>query len=371
MDRKLLAGGAAAVLVLGVVGYYAFAPSAPQEEAAEAPDGADGKLSAEQIKKLGIRTQAAAASDKVPVGTVPGQVSLPPDARVAVTTPFDGTATRVFVLQGEQVGRGQPLAVVRSAAPVQFSADLARAQADLAVDRAKAKRLETLARDGIVAGARADEARAALQRSEATVAENRRLLSLAGAGKDGTVTLRAPISGRVSMVSIETGGHVGGDMAPFVIENTAALTLDLQLPERMAGQVRPGMAVSVPLPGNGDTAATGRIVSVGASLDPMTRSTAAKARLDNAAGLMPGQSVSAVISGVAGSKRPGISVPSQAVTRIGGQDVVFVREGDRFVRREVTVATDAGGQAILSAGVKAGEPVAISGIAELKSLVAE
>ena len=128
MDRKLLAGGAAAVLVLGVVGYYAFAPSTPQEEAAEAPDGADGKLSAEQIKKLGIRTQAAAASDVVPVGTVPGQVSLPPDAKVAVTTPFDGTATRVFVLQGEQVGRGQPLAVVKSAAPVQFSADLERAQ---------------------------------------------------------------------------------------------------------------------------------------------------------------------------------------------------------------------------------------------------
>ncbi|KHK90903.1 efflux RND transporter periplasmic adaptor subunit [Novosphingobium malaysiense] len=371
MDRKLLAGGAAAVLALAAVGYFMLTPSTPPQEAAEAPDSGGGALSDEQIKQLGIATVAATASDTVPLGTVPGQISLPPEAKVAVTTPFDGTATRVFVLQGEQVGRGQPLAIVRSAAPVQFSADLARAQADLAVDRAKAQRLEMLARDGIVAGARADEAKAALRRSEATVAENRRLLSLAGAGHDGTVTLRAPISGRVSTVAIETGGHVGGDMAPFVIENTTALTLDLQLPARLAGQVRPGMEVSVPLPGDGNARASGRIVSVGASLDPMTRSTAAKARLGGVPGLMPGQSVMAVISGVKGARQAGISVPSQAVTRIGDQDVVFVRQGGRFERRPVTVATDAGGQAIIASGVKAGDQVAVSGIAELKSLIAE
>jgi cobalt-zinc-cadmium efflux system membrane fusion protein len=372
MDRKLVIGGAAALLIVGAMGYYVFAPSStPEQEVAEAPDGAPGALSAEQVKKLGIKTEAATQSDAVPLGTVPAQVSLPPSARVAVTTPFGGTATQVMVLQGELVRRGQPLAVVRAAEPVQFSADLARARADLEVDRAKAERLDMLAREGIVAGARADEAKAALRRSEATVSENRRLLSLAGAGRDGTVTLRAPISGRVANVSIETGEPVGGDMAPFVIENTAALTLDLQLPERLAGQVQPGMEVSVPRAGGSKTAAKGTILSVGASLDPMTRSIAAKAKLDSPEGLMPGQSVMAIVSGVAGSKRAGISVPSQAVTRIGGQDVVFVREGEGFTRRNVTVAADAGGRAIISSGLKAGEQVATSGVAELKSLFAE
>lgn len=372
MNKPLLAGAAALLAVAGGA-YYVLQPGSAPQEAAEAPNGAPaadpGALSAEQVRKLGISTQAAVAADAVPLGTVPGQVSLPPEAKVAVTTPFTGTVTQIRVLQGEQVSRGQPLAIIHAAEPVQFSADLSRAQADLAVDRARAKRLETLAHDGIVAGARADEAMATLRRSEATVSENNRLLALAGAGRDGTVTLRAPISGRVASVSIETGGAVRGDMAPFVIENTAALTLDLQLPERLAGQVRPGMSVSVPL--SGESSVSGRIVSVGASIDPATRSIAAKARLDSTDGLVPGRGIMAIISGTSGKAQTGVSVPSQAVTRTGGQDVVFVQEGSRFVRRTVTVVADAGGRAILTSGLKVGEPVAVSGVAELKSLLAE
>ncbi|WP_169800957.1 efflux RND transporter periplasmic adaptor subunit [Novosphingobium naphthalenivorans] len=372
MNKPLLAGAAALLAVAGGA-YYVLQPGDAPQEAAETPNGAPaadpGALSAEQVRKLGISTQAAVAADAVPLGTVPGQVSLPPEAKVAVTTPFTGTVTQIRVLQGEQVSRGQPLAIIHAAEPVQFSADLSRAQADLAVDRARAKRLETLAHDGIVAGARADEAMATLRRSEATVSENNRLLALAGAGRDGTVTLRAPISGRVASVSIETGGAVRGDMAPFVIENTAALTLDLQLPERLAGQVRPGMSVSVPL--SGESSVSGHIVSVGASIDPATRSIAAKARLDSTDGLVPGRGIMAIISGTSGKAQTGVSVPSQAVTRTGGQDVVFVQEGGRFVRRAVTVVADAGGRAILTSGLKVGEPVAVSGVAELKSLLAE
>ncbi|MEJ2456921.1 MAG: efflux RND transporter periplasmic adaptor subunit [Novosphingobium sp.] len=369
MNKPLLAGAAAALLAVAGGAYYAFKPDTAPQETAEAPASDPGALRAEQVRKLDIRTQAAVAADAVPLGTVPGQVSLPPDAKVAVTTPFSGTVRQVMVLQGQQVLRGQSLAIVHAAEPVQFSADLSRAQADLAVDRARAKRLEALARDGIVAGARADEAAATLRRSEATVAENRRLLSLAGAGRDGTVTLRAPISGRVAMVSIETGGPVRGEMAPFVIENTATLTLDLQLPERLAGQVRPGMRVSVPA--SGGASVSGRIVSVGASLDPATRSIAAKARLDSTDGLVPGRGVMAIVSGLSGKAQTGVSVPSQAVTRMGEDDVVFVREPGRFIRRAVTVAANAGGRAVLTSGLKAGEPVAISGVAELKSLLAE
>ncbi|MCT2401368.1 efflux RND transporter periplasmic adaptor subunit [Novosphingobium mangrovi (ex Huang et al. 2023)] len=376
MDRKLLAGGTAALLAVAAFGYYAFAPSPTPDQGQEAPATDPGVLSPEQVSKLGIRLEPAQAADAVPLGTVPGQVSLPPSARVAVTTPFAGTAVRVLVLEGEQVRQGQPLAVVRAAEPVQFGADLARAQADLALDRANAQRLDTLAREGIVAGARADAARAALRRSEATVAENRRLLSLAGAGQDGTVTLRAPITGRIARVSIETGGPVGGEMAPFVVENTAALTLDLQVPGHLAGKVRPGMQVSVPISGSDGAMATGKLLSVGASLDPQTRSIAAKASLDAAPGIIPGQGVMAIISGDAEQAgRTGFSVPSAAVTRIDGQDYVFVKESgpkgeQRFARRKVDVVANAGGRAIIAEGLKKGEPVAVSGIAELKSVLA-
>lgn len=370
VDPRALAAGFA-LLLAGAGAYWTLATGPDAQPAAAAPAAAPGALDAAQIQRLGIRLEPARAVTGVPVATVPAVVTLPPDARVAVTSPFAGTALRVFVTPGQQVARGAPLAIVRAPETIQFGAELARTEADLAFARSQAARLETLAREGVIAGARADEARAALRRSEATSRENRRLLELAGAAADGTVTLRAPIAGRVASVGIDAGAAVSpAGPAPFLIENDAALALDLQLPERLAGAVRPGMLVAI-LPAEGDTPlAAGRVVSVAPSLDPQSRSVLARASLDAPGGLIPGKGVSAVVTDPAAPARAGVSVPSAAVARIAEADQVFVRAGGRFVLRKVRVAAQSGGRSILAEGLRAGEQVAVSGVAELKSLLA-
>lgn len=371
LNKRHIAAGATILLVLAGVGWLASGggdQAEPANEAAADP----GALTDAQIRQLGIRLEPAQAAGAAPVGTLPGVVSLPPEARVAVTSPFAGTVLRVMVIQGQRVRAGEPLAVVRTAETVQFGADLARAEADLAVDRAAAARLDTLAREGVVAGSRADEARAALSRTEATIRENRRLLALGGAAGDGTATLRAPIAGRVAIAAIEAGATTGGGgPAPFVIENESALTLDLQVPERLAGRILPGMAVEIAGTDPARPAARGRILSVGASLDPATRSIPAKAALDAGSVLTPGKGIMAVVTGDAGTGGgTALSVPSGAVTRMDGQDYVFVRSGARFVQRKVIVAAEAAGRTIITDGLRAGETVATSGVAELKSLLA-
>lgn len=318
-------------------------------------------LTPAQQAKLGITLAAAQGESALPLGTVPGVVTLPPEARVAVTTPFAGTVTRVLVIAGQAVSKGQVLAMVRAAEAVQFGAALARSQAQLPVAQARSARLSQLAAEGIIAPARADEARAALAAEQATVAEHRRLLALAGASGDGTIMLRAPIAGIVASVGVETGGAVG--TAPFVIENTAHLRLDLQIPEGLAAQVRPGMAVRVEQDG---AVVSGRLLSVGASIDPMTRAVAAKAHLDGGA-LAPGKGVMAVIAG-GGS---GVSVPAAAVARIEGVDQVFVRQGKGLRRVPVTVAGQIGGRAFIAAGLKPGEQVVVTGVADLKSIAGQ
>ena len=156
MDRKFIVGMVAAVLAVGALGYTWMPRTAPESGTGSAPSADPGSLTGEQIARLGIQLERAVAADTVPLGTVPGQVSLPPQARVAVSAPFRGVALRVLVLEGEQVVRGQPLAIVRAAEPVQFGAEMKRAQADLGFERARAERLALLAREGVVAGARAD-----------------------------------------------------------------------------------------------------------------------------------------------------------------------------------------------------------------------
>lgn len=341
-------------------------PAAATKETARNGDASDGliDMGSDQIARLGIILASVEASGVMPVGTVPGVVSLPPDARVAVTTPFAGTVVKVMVIQGQAVTRGQALAVVRAAETVQFGAALARSRAELPVAAAQAARMEQLAREGIIAPARAEEARATLSAAQATMAENRRLLALGAASADGTITLRAPIAGRVTTVAVDAGSPVGSGPAPFLVENNAQLRLDLQIPERLAGQVRPGMAVHVEQDGK---SASGRLLSLATTIDPATRALAAKASLPPDTGLVPGKGVMATLATMDGQGK-GVSVLSQAITHIGDHDVVFRRDPRGFRAVSVTVAGQMGARTVVSAGLAPGQQVAVSGIAELKSL---
>lgn len=367
---SLFRSGFPALVVLPLCAGLALLSACKKPVPTEAPVPVAAKdgtiaLSAAQMDRLGIKLAVAQQANAMPIGTVPGVVSLPPDARVAVTTPYAGTVLKVLVIQGQSVKQGEVLAIVRAAESVQFGAALARSQAELPVVAANAARLGQLSREGIIAPARADEARAALAATQATIAENRRLLALGGAGRDGTITLRAPITGRVASVAVDTGGAVGNGVAPFIVENASNLRLDLQVPERLAGQVRPGMGISVIQEGR---TARGTLLSIAESLDPLTRSLAAKASLPADSRFVPGKGVMATISGTGGAG--GVSLPASAVSHVGDHDEVFVREGQGFRPVRVTVAGQIGGQVFLSAGVSPGRQIAASGIAELKTLEA-
>lgn len=372
MNRQqiITTGAVALSIVAGLVAYNQF--SGPGDTAQPASVSTDlrvapGALTAQQLQRLGIQTQSVDAAVDVPLGTVPAVVTLPPEAQVAVTAPFDGAMLRVYVIQGEMVRAGQPLATVKSREPLQYGAELARAQARLGLAQATAARTRQLVDEGIIEGARGDEVNAQIRVAQTDVSENARILRQAGASSAGEVTLRAPISGRVAAMTAQVGGPVMATSAPFVIENNTAFTLDLQLPERLAGQVRPGMSISASGPGV-LKGATGTIISVGGSLDPATRSVLAKARIDGAPALVAGKSVMATINGT--SAASGTSIPASALTKIDGKDHVFVRTGKRFVRRAVEVAGSSDGRVFITSGLKQGEQVAVSGLSELKMLLA-
>ncbi|MFN4020899.1 MAG: efflux RND transporter periplasmic adaptor subunit [Erythrobacter sp.] len=357
-------------LIARLSGFAVFAAVSACSSPPLEQDGADD--SAENaVKGLAIESVAAKAVENVPLGSVPGTVSLPPEARVAVTAPFAGAVVRVFVIEGQEVKRGAPLGLVRAAEPVAIGGDLARARSAAALAEARAKRLAQLADEGIIAEARADEARAELEQARASVAQFARMAALGGIGADGTMTLRAPIAGRVAHVGVETGGGVDTLTAPFVIEAAGAYQIELQLPERLAQAVRPGLAVEITPGGEGAKPVGGQIVAVAPSLDPATRSVMARASIGGAPGVIAGRNVTVTILG----RGRGIAVPDRAVTRIGDKDHVFVRAatsgGKAWQPRAVTVAARAGGLAVISAGLAAGEVVAGSSVAELKAMNAE
>ncbi|MBU3076807.1 efflux RND transporter periplasmic adaptor subunit [Sphingomonas sp. XMGL2] len=315
------------------------------------------------MQRIGIRFAPAEAATEVALGTVPATVAPPPNARVAVAAIIPGVVTRTLVVEGESVRAGQPLAVIASRELYAMGAALESASARVAVARANDARLGQLAREGVIAGARADEARAALREAEAGLGEQRRVLALInGRPRSGSYTLSAPIAGKVTSATIQTGSPVDGATAAYVIDAADRYELTAQLPAHMIGQVRPGMGVSI----GGDV--RGTVTSVASVVDPATRSAMLRARLPATPGVVSGRVTSATLFGPAPAGA--VSVPTSAVLAIDGADTVFVRADGGVVPRKVTSGGAAGGRTVLLSGLKAGEPVAVSGASELKSLAA-
>src|SRR3546814_6366789 len=108
------------------------------------------------------------------------------NARVAVAATFPGVVMRTLVVEGDTVRQGQPLAIISSRDVLTMGADLTRANARAGVARSNAARLSQLAREGIIAGARADEANALAAEAGADVAEKARILKMVnGVGASG------------------------------------------------------------------------------------------------------------------------------------------------------------------------------------------
>ncbi|GAA4780629.1 efflux RND transporter periplasmic adaptor subunit [Stakelama sediminis] len=348
----------AALLLAGCGGGTDTAPApdkTPSTPAGTVP------LSNEQATKLGLKWAVAERADEAPIATLPATIAPPPNARVAVTATYPGMVKRIYVAEGDTVKAGQLLATVASTDILSHGADLARAEARLRVAGASASRLTQLAREGVIAGARADEAQAQLRQAQADVTEQRRILAMTGAaGRDGTYRLTAPIAGRVAKASVETGDRIDPMEASFVVDAASRYEIRAQLPQKFIGQIRPGMSVRV------KDGVGGTVTSVGNVIDPETRAALLKASVPGAPGIVSGGTTSVTIYGPAPDGA--VMVPDAAVTNLGDGDIVFVAAKGGVSTRSVRQGPTVEGRTLILSGLKPGEKVVASGTSELKAL---
>jgi cobalt-zinc-cadmium efflux system membrane fusion protein len=307
------------------------------------------------------RTAVSAAAAEMTLATLPATVVQPPGARVAVATPFAGLVESVHVQPGQAVRKGQLLAIIFSRDAMMLTAELAQAESRREATAAESARMAELSRAGVVAGSRADAAAAADRQSEISVRAARAMINHANVARDGTIRLTAPIAGRIVSMDLDAGAAVDGMSAPIVIERDGSRWLALQVPERLALTVRAGLPVTM------EDGQTGRLETVASSLDPATRAFAARARFaDSGPPLVGGRLLRLTIR--APAPAGAISVPAAAIATENGKDLVFVKTDAGFVARGVTRA-GSGDPAVIIAGLKAGETVAISNLPELRAAV--
>jgi membrane fusion protein (multidrug efflux system) len=118
------------------------------------------------------------------------------------------------------------------------------------------------------------------------------------------------------------------------------------------------MPITIALPTSGANLIT-TVQSVDPVIDPATRQATLIAQLPPGGTVSPGEIVKATleIAGVKGS----VTIPYAALLDDGGESYVFVIDKDIAHRRAVTIGQAQGNVVAITAGLKAGERVAVSG----------
>ncbi|MDR6992234.1 efflux RND transporter periplasmic adaptor subunit [Luteimonas sp. 3794] len=170
-------------------------------------------------------------------------------------------------------------------------------------------------------------------------------------------TVTAPIAGTVLARNASVGQSAGEGAVLYEIADLSVLWVDLHVFGRDAEHLAAGSPVTISRLGDGATADT-RIDRVLPGTATASQSTIARATLDNADGQWrPGSAVRAMVT--VSTQAADLVVPLTALQQMDGRDVVFVREGDRYEKRVVTLGRRDARRVEIVDGVTVGEDVVI------------
>ena len=275
----------------------------------------------------------------------PATVEADPAHMANVLPALAGRVVELHVDLGQQVQRGQLLAVIDSGDLAQAYADADKARDALNLAGKTLERARGVQQAGGTATKDLEAAQSGYVQAQA---ESRRaqtrLAALGGsaAAKGGArpMQVRAPIAGTITALSVAPGMYVNDATTPMMtIANIDRLWITAQVPEDALGQVARGQAATASVPAWPSRVFRGAVASVGAVLDPASRRDPVRIAIDNADhALKPGMYARA---GIAVAQPAQVFVPESALLMNNDSTTVFVEVAPwMFERRAVELSYD-------------------------------
>jgi cobalt-zinc-cadmium efflux system membrane fusion protein len=287
-----------------------------------------------------------------------GEVRANDERQVHVVPRAAGIAEQVPVRSGDQVRKGQLLAVLSSAALADLRAEVLAAKRRLDLATASHERERSLWEGKISAEQDYQQALAAMQEAGITYRAARDKLASfgAGAGSSSGMTryeLRAPIAGTIAMRHVTQGESVREDTPIFTIIDLSDVWVEATIPVKDLPQIRRGQKVAV-RGTSFDASGTGTVASVDAVVGEETRSARARIVVSNKEGLWrPGVPVQVEL--LAAEETVAVAVDNAALQELNGRTVVFGRYGDAFEARPVRTGRRDSQYTEVLEGLNAGE----------------
>jgi membrane fusion protein, heavy metal efflux system len=342
------------------------------ESADELP--ASVRLSDNQIKIAGIELAPVQDGTLAHRIIVPATIVPDPDRVVRVSVRLSATVAELRKKLGDMVAKDEIIAVLESREVATAKSEYLAAQLNGELQRNLYDRDKVLWDRHIIAEQQVLRSRSAADQARVNLdIARQKLFALGVAEREITAlptepetnlrrqNVRAPIAGRVVDRKVDLGAVVGRDNLEtelFAIADLTRVWVELVISPSDLPIVKEGQTVSVAAHGL-SYRAVGMIVFISPMIDRDTHSARVVAEIANPDGnWRPGSLVHATVA--VEERTANLTVPASAVQTIGRARVVFVRTESGFEKRPVALGESDDRLFEVLAGVRAGEPIAVT-----------
>jgi RND family efflux transporter MFP subunit len=341
------------------------------------PDALAGNpisLNDRQRSMLGVKIETIESIDKAWGLRYPAKVEVPNAQLRVLSTPFAGMTEALLVAEGDQVTKGQVVAVIQSTELLEKLGDYLDAQSQLNLASSEYKRDTQLSKEGIISERRLLETRARYTRARTAADQARQTLEYAGFDKQSLariekqrklssrLELRATQDGVVLKQMVSPGEQLEALAPVFHIARLSPLWLEIHLPLDRVSAISPGMEVRV-----AGLEIQGKVLTIGRMVHDADQGVMVRAEVADESGqLRPGQYVQIEIAQTGEGRR--YRIPRSSLVRNEGESMVFVEMGDSYVAKTVEIVAEQASKVIIRGDIDPGTRIVVSGTSALKSI---
>lgn len=261
-----------------------------------------------------------------------------------------GTIKRIYVNEGQMVGAGQLIAEL-DPTTLQNAYTISKTTLEQAQDTYN--RMKELHDAGSLPEMQWISIENQLKSAKAQEAVARKSL--------GDTKLYAPSAGYISTKFAEVGENVSPGVPIAKLVNISNVKVKIAVPEDDIQRIAKNSSMKIVVPALGNREFSGHVTERGVSADPRSRTYEVKATvLNHDRKLLPGMICQVFTNYMQGTT--GVFIPANLVQLdIDNKTFVWVVNGDKALKREITISNETAQGAQVSGGLSAGDKLIIAG----------
>jgi len=365
----LLSFAAAAVMMLSLAGC-----SDDPAPAAEAPKLPPGIVKPAENLKRTLKVAPVAASPFSEMLRVAGRIDFDEQRVSRIGDSVTGRVTDLYAVLGQEVKAGQVLARLHSSELGAAQMAFLKAEAQNTLQSRNAERARQLFAADVIG-------RAELQRRESEYAiaaaearayrDQLRVLGMSAASiatlaKSGSIESYSPVFSSINGTVVERNVAQGQVVQPadalYTVADLSRVWVVAEVPEQQAAQVAEGQSVDIEVPSlaNSNGRITGKLIYVGRTVNPQSRTVLVRTELQNKDGRLKPAMLATML--IAAKPVELLVVPGSAVVREGNDEQVYVEVSDGQYRlTKVKLGPESDGMRVVQSGIKPGDRVVVEG----------